>query len=411
VVVVALVIGSGVLGSSTPSTAQRAAAIEADLRCPSCEDLSVAQSDAPTAVAVRSAIRHQLAQGRTDAQVEAYLVSRYGSSIELTPPADGWSLLVWLLPLLVGGAGLACVVVVLVRRNGGEEKRGHEREGAEARSPEELAERRAFLERSLADADAEYLAGDLSDRDYLGLRRRDMARLAALERPVPTTPAEGSVAVAERAAPGLDRRPERSSDGEAPSGRDPATRRGKRSWWFLAGAVLAFGAALVVAVTQLSSSRLPGQTPTGSVSLAAPQQVQETLAQAATEEGDGQVTQAASLYHEVLAAHPDNEVALAQLGWIEFEAAHPTGDRALLSDARAKLRRAVQLDPGDDAAHLYLGTLLFEQDASASAAVAQFTQFLDDQPPAALVAQAAPVLRPAYAAAGVPLPPQVPTSG
>ena len=39
------------LGRSAPTPAQRAAAIESALRCPSCEDLSVAASSAPTAVA------------------------------------------------------------------------------------------------------------------------------------------------------------------------------------------------------------------------------------------------------------------------------------------------------------------------------------------------------------------------
>ncbi|MBV8463383.1 MAG: cytochrome c-type biogenesis protein CcmH, partial [Acidimicrobiales bacterium] len=120
VVVVALVVGSGVLRSSPPSPAARAAAIEAQLRCPSCEDLSVAQSSAPTAVAVRAAIRHQMAEGRSDAQIESYLVSRYGSGIELAPPAHGWSLLVWLVPAVAGVVALGAVVVLFVRR----ERRG-----------------------------------------------------------------------------------------------------------------------------------------------------------------------------------------------------------------------------------------------------------------------------------------------
>ena len=45
---IALVIGSGVLSPSKPTSAQRAAAIDAVIRCPSCEDLSVAASSAPT---------------------------------------------------------------------------------------------------------------------------------------------------------------------------------------------------------------------------------------------------------------------------------------------------------------------------------------------------------------------------
>ncbi len=103
-------------------------------------------------------------------------------------------------------------------------------------------------------------------------------------------------------------------------------------------------------------------------------------------------------------------MALAQLGWIEFESGHATGDRALLDDARAKLDRAVQLDPGAYAARLYLGTVLLEEDGNPSAAVAQFQRFFSDRPPAALVAQAAPIIRQAYAAANEPLPPGLPAS-
>jgi cytochrome c-type biogenesis protein CcmH/NrfF len=42
VLVVALIAGSGVLSQQPPTAAQRAVAIESALRCPSCEDLSVA---------------------------------------------------------------------------------------------------------------------------------------------------------------------------------------------------------------------------------------------------------------------------------------------------------------------------------------------------------------------------------
>ena len=63
--VVALVIGSGVLRSASPTPAQRAYAIESVLRCPSCEDLSVAQSSASTAVTVRATVARQIAAGKS----------------------------------------------------------------------------------------------------------------------------------------------------------------------------------------------------------------------------------------------------------------------------------------------------------------------------------------------------------
>ena len=169
-------------------------------------------------------------------------------------------------------AGLA---VVLVRRR--TRRRRIPATAATGRSLDaaELAERRRFLDQSLADADAEYLAGDLSDKDYLALRRRDMARLAALEAsaapgwPRPRSVA-GGVAVAE--SPAEPRRP--PVTGASPATGEPAAagrraRRGRRRW-FLVGAVTAFGAALVVAVSLFATNRLPGQTATGSIASASP---------------------------------------------------------------------------------------------------------------------------------------------
>jgi cytochrome c-type biogenesis protein CcmH len=431
VLVVALVIGSGVLSSSPPTAAQRAGSIESSLRCPSCEDLSVAESSASTAVTVRATVAQLIAEGRTDQQIESFLVARYGASIVLDPPARGWSLLVWLLPLLGGVAALAGLVTVLIRRRdssdpapaGGVVAGGG---GGPVMTGEAASERRYFLTQSLADADAEYLAGDLSDADYLALRHRDMLRLASLDAAGAGSVPAGSAGAGVATADGdLDRRTPTDvlvADDPPPSegpeeieplaepgasgtaARPPRPRRGRRSWWFLAGAVVAFGAALVVAVSLFATDRQPGQSVTGSFSETPQQQIEETLAQAATDENSGQVTQAVRLYQSVLTKQADNEVALAQLGWLEFETGRQGSNATLISNGRAKLNRAVQLDPHDYAVRLYLGTVLMQADGNAAGAVAQYRQFLADDPPADLVEQAAPELREAYRKAGVPLP-------
>ena len=384
VLVVALLVGSGVFRSAPPTPAQRAAAIESVVRCPTCEDLSVAQSTAPTAVAVRAAVGQLVAEGRSDQQIRAYLVDRYGSSIVLDPPASGWSLTVWLLPLLAGVAAAVALAVVLVRRRMSGGVPG-DRDGGQGvpLSPEAAEERRIFLNRSLADADAEYLAGDLSDQDYLALRQRDLVRLTALDAPKPPDRTAGgdpvlprsSVAVEERvsdAVPGdrpgdHDHRPDAGSVVDTEAGTGP---RRRRSWWYLAGAVVAFGAALAMAVTLFATTRQPGQSATGSFAQNPTQQVEETLAQAATDENEGQVGPAARLYQSVLDQHPANEVALAQLGWLEYQTGRRGSSASLIGDARAKLLRAVRLDPGDYAARLYLGTMLLQEDADATGAVA-----------------------------------------
>ena len=430
--VAALVVGSGVLSSSPPTAAQRAAAIESVIRCPSCEDLSVGASSAPTAVTVRATVRQLVGEGRSDQQIKDYLTGRYGSSIVLDPPASGWSLLVWVLPLAAGAIAVALVVAVLVRRRG----RGTDELDADVRGPSTdpvaRSERRRFLTQSLADADAEYLAGDLSDADYLALRQRDLARLAALGpdvaelevpgvAPVPMpapapapAPASTSTATAtltaapDRSPRGADARPGPAGDGPAGNG-PPRTRSRGRNKWFLVAAVVCFATALVVAVPAFSSQRLPGQTATGGVNLTPSQQVARALDQAAATENQGQLGLAAQQYTSILQANPANEVALAQLGWLEYRIGQQGASTSLLGDARAKLNQAAALNPGDYAAHLYLGTLLLQLDGNAAEAVAQFTQFLADQPPATVLAQAAPVLRQAYTSAGRPIPSQIPT--
>lgn len=408
VLVVALIAGSGVLSSTPPTAAQRAASIESVIRCPSCEDLSVASSSAPTAVAVRATVRQQVGEGRTDAQIEQYLEARYGSTIVLDPPASGWSLLVWLLPLACGLLAVVALTVVLVRRR----RIGDGDDAVEGDLDPTLVEgRRDFIARSLADADAEFLAGDLSDRDYLLLRRRDMRRLAALDTAAPGALAAPSLAASSApVAVAVAERPEPATTPEEEVSVTPPRTRSRRSWWFLAGAVASFAGALVLAVILFSSSRLPGQTATGSISLNAAQQTERTLDQAATLENEGQVGEAAQLYQSVLTAHPKNVVALAQMGWLEYQTGTQGASVSLLADARSMLERAVALGPGDYAAHLYLGTVLLDEDGNAAGAVEQYRAFLADDPPHAVVVEAAAELRTAYGRAGVALPPQVPAA-
>lgn len=431
VLVVALVIGSGVLSSAPPTPAQRALAIESSIRCPSCEDLSVADSSAPTAVTVRATVRRLIAQGRTDAQIESYLASRYGSSIVLVPPTSGWSLLVWVLPTAGGGLAVAVLAVVLVRRRRSAEHRPDPDEArrwaeslASASGRPGLEGQRAFLSRSLADAEAEHRAGDLSDADHAALVERDTARLAAVDAclealasgaPGVTAP-EAGVATPGSAADAVGPCAEvggRSTTpvgaGRRPAGPRPAARRRpRRQRVLLGGAVTAFAAAAALGVSLVATHRLPGQTVSGSISLSHQQQLVEQLDQAASEENAGHFGLATQLYQKVLAADPTNEVALAQLGWLEYQTGVAGSDPSLAASGQAKLERAVSLVPADYAAHLYLGTVLAARRGEAKAAVAQFGDFLADHPPASVVAEAAPVLRRAYASAGAPLPASVP---
>jgi cytochrome c-type biogenesis protein CcmH len=89
--------------------------VASQLRCPVCQGESILDSPASLAQEMRVLVRTQLAQGKTPDEVKAYFVSKYGEWILLAPPASGFTLLVYLLPigaLLVGAA----VVFFAVRR-------------------------------------------------------------------------------------------------------------------------------------------------------------------------------------------------------------------------------------------------------------------------------------------------------
>ena len=119
VLVVALVIGARTDGD--PTEAQRVARISREVRCPTCAGLSVAESDAKAAQAVRDEIRERVHAGETDGEIRAYLASRYGRDILLTPKADGVDALVWAVPVaaaVCGGAGLAFAFARWRRRSG-----------------------------------------------------------------------------------------------------------------------------------------------------------------------------------------------------------------------------------------------------------------------------------------------------
>ncbi len=114
---VALLIGSGAFDSSAQTVAQRAAVIEANVRCPACTDLSVAQSNSTTAIAVRHQIESMVVSGSSTADIDQTLVSEYGQTILLTPPDSGGIPLIWIIPLVLGVGAVGTVGVLFWRRS------------------------------------------------------------------------------------------------------------------------------------------------------------------------------------------------------------------------------------------------------------------------------------------------------
>lgn len=88
----------------------RARTIDAQLRCPTCQGLSIADSPATSATQMRALVREQLAAGASDDAVRAFFLARYGRWILLDPPVGGPDLALWLAPAAIVAAGAVLVV-------------------------------------------------------------------------------------------------------------------------------------------------------------------------------------------------------------------------------------------------------------------------------------------------------------
>ena len=100
---------------SVPSATQRIAHLETLVRCPSCQDLSVAQSDSTSSLAVRHEITTLVRRGESDSQILTTIEDAYGPSVLLSPSTSGWGVLLWLGPTALF-VGLGVTVVLLRRR-------------------------------------------------------------------------------------------------------------------------------------------------------------------------------------------------------------------------------------------------------------------------------------------------------
>ena len=105
-------------GASTQRPGDRVERIASGIRCPTCQGLSAAESDAKAATAVRAEITRRVAEGQSDEQIRQALVDRYGREILLRPEGNGVAALVWARPtaaIVIASAAL----VVRLRRGAG----------------------------------------------------------------------------------------------------------------------------------------------------------------------------------------------------------------------------------------------------------------------------------------------------
>ena len=327
---------------------QRTMAVAGEYRCPVCAGESVAVSDAPEAVEIKGLVQQWLAEGRSQAQIRAYLVKDYGTSILERPPASGVSVLVWALPGVAVAAGLIGLGFGFARwRRANPVPANH------------------------VPANPEWADPEWADLGSMGAGDRPVVQQQVLFELEPPGALQAS------GRPG----PELSSGART---RMPARRLSGRVS-LAAGMALVLLAAVLWLVDRSATPRLPGDTITGGQD-GTSAALQQASALATTDPAAALV-----VYDEVLASQPDQPEALTDEGWIYAEG-------GFVDQAMARLDRAEKMDPTYDAAHFYRGLVLLDEHHPGPAA-AELKWYLGHGPASTLVAAAHAALEQAEAKA------------
>ena len=80
--------------------AQYRALIE-EFRCPKCQNQNLAGSDAPIAQDLKQKTYDMIKEGRSDAEIRAYMQERYGDFITYKPPVRPSTWILWFFPPLL----------------------------------------------------------------------------------------------------------------------------------------------------------------------------------------------------------------------------------------------------------------------------------------------------------------------
>ena len=96
-----------------PALQARYARLISEVRCVTCQNQSIKDSNAFIAADLRREIRRMISEGQTDSEVADFLVTRYGDFVLYRPRFSGKTLGLWIAPfLLIFLGGIAIVRVV-----------------------------------------------------------------------------------------------------------------------------------------------------------------------------------------------------------------------------------------------------------------------------------------------------------
>jgi cytochrome c-type biogenesis protein CcmH len=108
--------GEAVPLAADPVLEARLNKLSETLRCLVCQNQSIADSHAELAVDLKNQVREMMIAGRSDDEIVAFLVQRYGDFVLFKPPLKPTTTLLWFGPALLFFIAIATLIFKVTRQ-------------------------------------------------------------------------------------------------------------------------------------------------------------------------------------------------------------------------------------------------------------------------------------------------------
>jgi cytochrome c-type biogenesis protein CcmH len=99
-----------------PKLEARVIALSSELRCLVCQNQTIADSHAELAIDLKNQVREQMREGKSDDEIRAYMVARYGDFVLYSPPVKPTTMLLWIGPFALLALGAVGMLFYVRRR-------------------------------------------------------------------------------------------------------------------------------------------------------------------------------------------------------------------------------------------------------------------------------------------------------
>jgi len=105
-----------VLEFESPQHEERYNKLIAELRCLVCQNQNLADSNAELAVDLRRKTYEMVSKDKSEKEIAAYMVERYGDFVLYRPPLNSNTLLLWIGPFIILLIGVTLLIRTIRRR-------------------------------------------------------------------------------------------------------------------------------------------------------------------------------------------------------------------------------------------------------------------------------------------------------